>query len=96
LVERTGGMFVIMDMSGKVFDFIVYMNKTHQVYAMDAYKYIEDNGIPLREDSHNQVISETVFFSYLLSNPEYIEGKSFMFITKTYPEFDSGFKRNGK
>jgi hypothetical protein len=81
------------DLSKTQFDFIVYMNKTHQVYLADAMKYIREKNMILQEDDHNQVISETVFQCYIQEETEYIEGKSFYFITKCYPEFDEGFKR---
>lgn len=42
--------------------YIVYLNKTYDVWARDAYTWAEKNNIPATE---NNVISEPVFWMYI-------------------------------
>jgi len=42
--------------------YIVYLNKTYDVWARDAHTWAEKNNIPVKDEN---IISEVVFWHYL-------------------------------
>ena len=42
--------------------YIVYLNKTYDVWAQDAYRWAKNNNIP---EEDRKIISEVVFWTYI-------------------------------
>ena len=42
--------------------YVVYLNKTYDVWARDAHKWAEDNNIPVKDEN---IISEVVFWNFM-------------------------------
>ena len=43
--------------------YLIYLNKTYNVWAMDAYKWMKEN--QYIEDDFKEIFSEVVFWHYL-------------------------------
>ena len=46
--------------------YLIYCNKTHGVWAMDAYKWVKDNGHNIGD--YREIMSEAAFNVYLEEN----------------------------